>query len=673
MPLMKQSLTQWMNAAKVILSAFLVMPICPLCTVAMAEADTPPLPGADWRDPKFKDIRITLPPFEGVHYEAEIPDTLELSERAVLSINAMTRLVNPEFDYAQYTWANLHVDPPVLMMGVGGFTNLNPKWMASLPLMRLMSGSTVNVDIDCRIAEGLLHQTGLDGLTYQPVEHPGAFYDDFTRAQGKPAADIGGESRQLMALSIWTQISPDPLFRKVAERKIDRLLEIAVSTEGGSYFRQSRGYTPGQKNTDQIPIFAITDSVAMDPKLGIVGTASARTEGYVALGAARYYLATGYEPALELARGTAYYFKDQARVIEQNGRWHGWHFHIMARAILGALTYGIAAKDEEMLTWAQRAYEYGRSIGDPTLGFFATIPGCDGKCAFNPNPVDCGKERDRVLIEPCTVSDMALIALRLSRAGISDYYEDVEHYVRNSLVESQITDLDFLKTYPKVPADSEAGKAAIEPTLKVGGRDLRKLNWDNAAERSVGSFLCILPNKWGSLAACGCCTGNGPQALYYVWDSIVQTEGDNLRINLLLNRASPWCDIDSYLPYEGKLVVNMKQDKNVYIRIPSWTDLNQVRCVLDDRPIHHRREGNYIVVESLKRDDELLITFPMMEKTLYRKYGDRDYFLTVRGFTVTDLEPHANVTPVFKRGYYRRPKAPMRKIGRFIANREIIW
>ena len=27
------------------------------------------------------------------------------------------------------------------------------------------------------------------------------------------------------------------------------------------------------------------------------------------------------------------------------------------------------------------------------------------------------------------------------------------------------------------------------------------------------------------------------------------------RYNLLLNRASPWMDIDSYIPYEGKVVL----------------------------------------------------------------------------------------------------------------------
>jgi hypothetical protein len=67
-----------------------------------------------------------------------------------------------------------------------------------------------------------------DGLTYQSPEHPGAFYDAFTKKQNKPVADIGGESRYIIARSNWLQLSSDPIFRELAERKINRFLELAV-------------------------------------------------------------------------------------------------------------------------------------------------------------------------------------------------------------------------------------------------------------------------------------------------------------------------------------------------------------------------------------------------------------------------------------------------------------
>ena len=39
--------------------------------------------------------------------------------------------------------------------------------------------------------------------------------------------------------------------------------------------------------------------------------------------------------------------------------------------------------------------------------------------------------------------------------------------------------------------------------------------------------------------------------MYYAWDSIVTQSGNEVRVNLHLNRASPWLDVHSHLPYEG--------------------------------------------------------------------------------------------------------------------------
>ena len=57
----------------------------------------------------------------------------------------------------------------------------------------------------------------------------------------------------------------------------------------------------------------------------------------------------------------------------------------------------------------------------------------------------------------------------------------------------------------------------------------------------------------------GCCSGNGTQAMYYAWHSTVRFKDAVATVNLLLNRASPWMDVSSYLPYEGKVVLKNKQ------------------------------------------------------------------------------------------------------------------
>ena len=76
----------------------------------------------------------------------------------------------------------------------------------------------------------------------------------------------------------------------------------------------------------------------------------------------------------------------------------------------------------------------------------------------------------------------------------------------------------------------------------------------------------------------GCCNGNCSRMLYYVWGNIVTADDGKLRVNLLLNRASPWADVDSWLPYEGRVAISMKTAKEaLLVRVPEWVDQQQSR------------------------------------------------------------------------------------------------
>ena len=255
----------------------------------------------------------------------------------------------------------------------------------------------------------------------------------------------------------------------------------------------------------------------------------------------------------------------------------------------------------------------------------------------------------------------------------ADYYEDVEHYTRNLLVESQVTNVDFLEDFPKEISQSERMKKRLERFSD----DPRRISFDNVAERAVGSFCNTRPTQWflhgPGVNTCGCCLGNGGRSLFYAWDSILESKGEDLRVNLLLNRASPWADLNSYLPYEGKIVLKMKRPQNVLVRIPSWTNWDEVRCSVDGQARAFEWAGRYIRVASLKPGEALTVEFPMVEKTLYRNLKGHDFVITVRGFTVVDVQPHAEVTPVFRRQHYRQSEAPMRQVRRFVSAQSVEW
>ena len=88
------------------------------------------------------------------------------------------------------------------------------------------------------------------------------------------------------------------------------------------------------------------------------------------------------------------------------------------------------------------------------------------------------------------------------------------------------------------------------------------------------------------------------------------------QINLLLNRAAPWLDIDSYLPYEGKVVIKNKKAKDVSAWIPLWVNREALQCRVGGRRVPRVWVGNYLLVDNLSPRDQITLTFPVPQQTV---------------------------------------------------------
>ena len=74
-------------------------------------------------------------------------------------------------------------------------------------------------------------------------------------------------------------------------------------------------------------------------------------------------------------------------------------------------------------------------------------------------------------------------------------------------------------------------------------------------------------------------------------------------------------DVDSYLPYEGKVVLRNKSAREAYVRVPLWVDRSQVACRLGARTVEPVWFGNYLRVVGLEADDVVTIEFPIETRT----------------------------------------------------------
>ena len=125
---------------------------------------------AEWKrgDP-IEYVRDEIPEFdvplyEGERYQAPVPDTLDMQGMAALAVNGLTGPMDPEADYELYIFAHLNRNPP--MMDHDWSDQCQSKFMESLPLMRVMSGSGLNDAVDRRWMDVLLQTQGADGMLY---------------------------------------------------------------------------------------------------------------------------------------------------------------------------------------------------------------------------------------------------------------------------------------------------------------------------------------------------------------------------------------------------------------------------------------------------------------------------------------------------------------------------
>ena len=82
-------------------------------------------------------------------------------------------------------------------------------------------------------------------------------------------------------------------------------------------------------------------------------------------------------------------------------------------------------------------------------------------------------------------------------------------------------------------------------------------------------------------------------------------------MNLWLNRRSPWVDVWSWLPHEGKLLVQNKGMRQLTVRKPGWAHRARIRCQVDGRDVAPRWVGGRMIFDDLQGTEILVITTPV--------------------------------------------------------------
>ena len=573
----------------------------------------------------------------GLRYTATVPDTLDFAERARLSVHGLTSFLNADAGYAPYGHTYLNANPPYLSDMPGGPPNWG-KIAESLVMTRLMCGSTENLDVDGKTFEGMLASPWMNI---------------------NPAAPTP-VSRAMLALMAAYQLDPNPALKDVIEKMARSHVDIAQQQDGLAW------YYDGERDV-------------RETAMGVIGTwLQAFIHGCAIRPLVRWSDRTGEREYTAFAGKVAAFvtqpkfWQPEAAPKAVAGWDHGQfagHHHSYTQALMGLLWYADATNDARLKAFVRDSYEYMRTFGIARIGLFG---------------------------EGCTTGDMTYLALKLSALGVGDYWDDADGYVRNHLAELQITDADVLRHAVET---MPAGRGKNDTTQ--GPYDPANESNENVIARTVGVFQSDSTHPTSVPELCFlytiCCTGNCTPAMYAAWDSIVQFKDGTVQVNLLLNRASPWLDIDSYLPYEGRAVIRNKKAGTVAVRLPGWVDKAAVQCTVNGMTASPARIGAYHVFNGLKPGDQIELAFPVVERTetytlkwrqteFWKESTElgpnwpipeepTEYTLQFRGNTLVDISPRDDGPgyPLYLREELKAESAPMKAVERYIAPVLVKW
>jgi hypothetical protein len=619
--------------------------------------------------------------YSGERYQAVVPDTLDLADRAALAINGLGGVIDPALHYQMYFLVRYASRTPY-MQHHGADTTCDPKLAESFAMMRLMCGSSQYADVEAGQRAELVSRIE-DGLYWNRVDPARPWRNSYNPAfdgerKDENLSNVGGTGRMMRALLAWRELDGGaPQWHKLIRELAEGLRRIAVFHDDYAYYPDGGFGEPfnyprsGWLRTDE-------------PKGETEGGEGSVVcyQGHQIQALARWYAASGDPAALDLAGRLTRFsmlskfwggvpdlahraegvvghvaaaLPDPACVAgHEQGHWYS-HFHARAIALRGMLEYARAANDLRVLEFVRRAYEYTMTLGIPRIGWVDCYP-----AAIN-------------MVEGCALGDLVALGVRLTDAGVGDYWDDVDAVVRNHLVEQQLTRADLLEKIAARSPEPKPGEALTTPGQTYTGSDVIARSLGNYAGHSSPTSI---PNPW----VMQCCTGNGTQGLYYAWEAILREDGDTTQVNLLLNRAAKSLDVDSYLPYEGKAVFHVKTARRLFVRVPTWVERRELRLGVSGRPREHLWAGNFLLVDDLKPGDQVVLKFPVRETTASytvasRTQDERTYWCVFRGSTLVDISPRDETPtsyPLYLREDLRADQAPMKRATRFVADKTLL-
>lgn len=614
--------------------------------------------------------RFGLPNIAGVRYVDTVPDTLDLSERALLATHVLTQTIDDKNDFDLFWAASLFDELPY--MEYEGMGRLTSEYLDGLAQMRKITGDGTSAHVD----QGLLNelnknQSPVTGLILYPVRGKSHLPGYYPGSGVYFISDIITQARSVLSLNNYKQLIGMDVFSGFVRDLLSGIHMISFA--GPDYYGMyADRINVMDHNSHSLEPFAA--AMNKPPAVGSVhngfvyrAAATVETSGMMIQGLAGYAQQTGDPVALSLANGYSNYMRKYSNYFDPDtGAWKEDgadaanypgtppHFSRHTKIIDSILDYALAAKNSPLVNWTKSAFLWGRNhpSSNLTLGYFPeyTI--------------------DNHHAETDELAEMIIIAAKISRYGYGDHWDDVDRWTRNHFAATQLT-----STAQILDARQKGIKGGNSCPVNQGRKCVRRSE-SEIANRHLGAWPgWSMPNDFvraefsttGALTSVkpgimACCHASATRTLFYIWDSIAESFRDDqnrnaLKVNLLMNRATPNVDIYSYVPFEGKVVIKAKstliEPLYVYLRVPEWIPQQYVgadlKVTIDGAPTPWIWQDRYLkLTQALVAGQSLQMNFPITNKVVQAKVAGLDLTLQMRGNNVIGMSPAGKVIPLYQ-------------------------
>lgn len=340
----------------------------------------------------------------------------------------------------------------------------------------------------------------------------------------------------------------------------------------------------------------------------------------------RRYELKNDEVALDLAIGIANYVLGVSRYFNYRMEYFG-HVHSATWFASGLVKLGRLTGKERYILKGKAIYDYTRSLSSD----FGWLP---EYAQWHP--------MEEEHCETCCIRDMIVCADELIKCGYVSYYNDMNMFARNQLVENQVR---------------YTGYVECDNTLPDGDG----ITYHEIDKRMIGGFTggsepnSISLDRFRSIA--GCCVGTAPVALKTVWDNVVTNCGGILTVNIPCDKSTADYSLTSFIPDEGKVLLKAGRDGKYGFRAYAWMkDRGFTLNGAAADPFEH--DG--ILYFDLKKGDEIAMLCSVETEPKKEFVRGTDFTVYYRGCDVVDITPRGEHVRLYQRDkskekYYPTP------------------